>query len=102
VTAVCVDGTAYDLVLAEPGRAKTLHRACADAEVGQAADALEPALRAALGHDNRFDVIFPRGADFAAARAAYQGLAAHGGALKPDPDARPQPPGAEIRPQPGP
>jgi hypothetical protein len=47
-------------------------------------------------------VIFPRGADFAAARAAYQGLAAHGGALKPDPDARPQPPGAEIRPQPGP
>jgi hypothetical protein len=102
VTAVCVDGTAYDLTLAEPGRARTLHRACADAEVGQAADVLEPALRAALGHDGRFDVIFPRRADFSVARAAYQGLAGHGGALKPDPDARPQPPGAEIRPQPGP
>jgi hypothetical protein len=102
VTAVCVDGTAYDLALVVPARVRLLHRACDDAEVGQAADALEPALRAALGHDARFDLIFPKGADFTAARSAYQGLATHGGALKPDPEARAQPPGAEIRPQPGP
>ena len=56
---VSVDGTAYDLTLMVPGGARATHRACDDVEIGQAADALEPALRAALGHDPRFDVIFP-------------------------------------------
>ena len=93
VTAVCVDGTAYDLALLVPGKVRLLHRACDDAEVGQAADVLEPVLRAALGHDGRFDLIFPSRGDFTAQRKAYAGLIAHGGALKPDPDARPQPPG---------
>jgi hypothetical protein len=99
---VCVDGTAYDLTLVVPGRASTIRRACDIAAIGQAADALEPALRAALGHDPRFDVIFPGGIDFTAPRTAYRDLVAQGGALKPDPQARRQPPGAEIRPQPEP
>jgi hypothetical protein len=102
VTGVCVDGVSYDLALVVPGRSKGLHRACDDAEIGQAADALEPVLRAALGHDGRFDVIFPGGVDFTSARKAYQALGAHGGALKPNPDARPQPPGAGAGSGPGP
>jgi hypothetical protein len=96
---ICVDGTSYDLTLVVPGRARSIRRACESEAIGEAADALEPALRAALGHDPRFDVIFPGGADFSAARAAYRDLLAHGGSLKPDPQARPQPPGGEIRPQ---
>ncbi|HEY2357328.1 MAG TPA: hypothetical protein VGH86_07750 [Phenylobacterium sp.] len=92
---VCVDGTDYDLTLMIPGRARSLRRSCDDAAIGEAADALEPALRAALGHDGRFDVIFPGGASFAAARDSYRNLVAHGGSLKPDPHARPQPPSVE-------
>lgn len=99
---LCVDGTAYDLTLVLPGRVRAVRRACDSAAIGQAADVLEAALRAALGHDPRFDVIFPRGADFGAARAAYRDLIAHAGALKPDPQARPRPPGSEIRPEPAP
>ena len=99
---VCVDGTSYDLTLVIPDRARSLRRACDAEAIGQVADALELALRAALGHDPRFDVIFASGADFSAARAAYRELVAHGGALKPDPQARREPPGAEIRPQPEP
>jgi hypothetical protein len=99
---ICVDGAAFDLTLVVPGRARAIRRACDSAAIGQAADALEPAFRAALGHDPRFDVIFPGGADFSAAREAYRDLIAHGGALKPDPQARPRPPGAEIRPEPAP
>lgn len=95
---VCVDGAAYDLTLMIPGRARSVRRACDDAEIGQAAEALEPALRAAMGHDRRFDVIFPAGGDFVKARAAYRDLIAHGGRLKPAPQARPQPPGAEPAP----
>lgn len=94
----CVDGVSYDLTLMVPGRARSIHRACDDAEIGQAADALELALRAALGHDRRFDVIFPDGGDFGAARAAYRDLIARGGRLKPDPQARPQPPLVEPAP----
>jgi hypothetical protein len=95
---VCVDGTAYDLTLMIPGRARSVRRACDSAAIGQAAAPLEAALGAALGHDARFDVIFPGGATFAAARAAYAGLIAHGGALKPSPKGRPQPPGVEPAP----
>jgi hypothetical protein len=95
---VCVDGVAYDLTLMVPGRARSVRRACDSAAIGQAAAPLEAALSAALGHDARFDVIFPSGASFASARAAYAGLIAHGGALKPDPKARPQPPGVEPAP----
>ena len=97
--AVCVDGTSYDLTLLVPGRSHSVRRACDNAEVGQAADVLEAVMRAALGHDPRFDVIFPGGADFSAARAAYDGLIREGGALKPDPNARPQPPGVEPAPE---
>jgi hypothetical protein len=95
---VCVDGTDYDLTLMVPGRARSLRRSCDSAAVGQAADVLEPVLRAALGHDTRFDVIFPGGASFAGARDAYRDLLTHGGTLKPDPHARPQPPGVAPAP----
>lgn len=86
--AVCVDGTAYDLTLLVPGRARSLHRACDRAAIGQAADALEPVFRAALGHDPRFDLLFPTGADFGDARRAYHDLIAGGGALSADPGAK--------------
>ena len=99
---VCLEGAAYDLTLAVPGRTVTLHRACDPAEVGEAAQVLEAALGAALGHDPRFDVIFPGGANFAKAGAAYRELVAGGGRLKPNPDARTRPPGAEPAPQPEP
>jgi len=89
---LCVDGTSYDLTLAVAGRARSLRRACDSAAVGQVAEALEPALRAALGHDARFDAIYPGGASFAVARDAYRDLIAHGGALKPETRARVQPP----------
>jgi hypothetical protein len=95
---VCVDGTDYDLTLMVPGRARSLRRSCDSAAVGQAADVLEPVLRAALGHDARFDVIFPGGVSFAGARDAHRDLLAHGGSLKPDPHARPQPPGVPPAP----
>lgn len=83
---VCVDGVSYDLTLLVPGRATTLHRACDPAAIGQVADVLEPVLRAALGHDPRFDVLFRGGADFRLDRDAYRELLAGGGALKPDTD----------------
>jgi len=100
--AVCVEGVAYDVTLVTPGQSRSLRRACDDAAVGQIADVLEPVLRAALGHDARFDVLFTRGADFAPQRQAYAALLAGGGMLKPDPDARrsdldappPRPPGS--------
>jgi hypothetical protein len=98
IDAVCVEGTGYDLTLVTPGRATTLHRACDPAEVGEAADVLEAVLGAAIGNDPRFDVLFPRGADFASARAAYRDLLASNGRLKPNPDARRPSPGAEGAP----
>ncbi len=96
---VCVEGSSYDLTLLVAGGSRTIRRACDLAEVGEAADALEAVIGAALGHEPRFDVVFRGSADFSAARRAYQGLIAAGGALKPDPDARPQPPGLEPLPQ---
>ncbi|WP_293344836.1 hypothetical protein [Phenylobacterium sp.] len=98
--ALCLEGTFYDLTLATPGRTITLHRACDPAEVGEAAEVLEAVLGAALGHDARFDVIFPGGANFANARGAYRDLMAGGGRLKVNPDARAPPPGAEAAPRP--
>jgi hypothetical protein len=97
--AICVDGASYDLTLVVPGRSWSLRRACDTAEVGQVADAVEPVLRAALGHEPRFDVLYPGGADFANIRSAYQELLAGGGSLKPDPNTRAQPPGFEPQPQ---
>lgn len=96
--ALCVEGTGYDVTLLTPGRAVTLHRACDPAEVGEIADVLDAVLGAALGHDPRFDVIFPRGVSFASARSAHQELVASGGRLKPNPDARRRPPGHEPAP----
>lgn len=96
--ALCVDGTGYDLTLVAPGRTAVLHRACDPAEVGEVGDVLETMLGASLGHDGRFDVIFPKGASFAGARDAYRALLADGGRLKPNPDARAPAPGAESPP----
>ncbi len=96
--AVCVDGASYDLTLVTPGRARALRRACDTASVGQAADVLEPVLRAALGREPRLDVLYPGGADFASARAAYDELISGGGALKPDRGVRRQPAGFEPAP----
>ena len=98
--AVCIEGTGYDLTLAVPGRTVTLHRACDPAEVGEIADVLEAVLGAALGHDPRFDVVFPGGASFANARSAYRELLAENGRLKPNPDARRPTPGFEPAPAP--
>lgn len=81
--AICVEGTAYDLTLMVPGRAVSLRRACDRAEIGQVADALEAVLRGAIGRDSRFDVLFPRGVDFARERAAYADLVQSGGRLQP-------------------
>ncbi|MFC3077067.1 hypothetical protein ACFODL_03080 [Phenylobacterium terrae] len=80
--AICVEGTAYDVTLMVPGRSVSLRRACDRAEIGQVADALEAAVKAALGHDTRFDVLFPRGADFSRARTAYNQLIESGGRLQ--------------------
>jgi hypothetical protein len=101
--AVCVQGAAYDVTLATPGRTVTIRRACDPAEVGEAADVLEAALGAALGQDPRFDILFPGGANFANARSAYRELVESGGRLKQNPDARKgPPPGLEPAPQPEP
>jgi hypothetical protein len=97
---VCVNGVGYDLTLLVPGRSRSLHRECDDAQIGQVADALEPTLRAALGQDPRFDVLFPGGIGYSLDRHAYQDLLAQGGALRPNPHGRPQPPGSEPAPLP--
>lgn len=98
-TAVCVEGTAYDLILATPGRVRSIRRACDLAEVGQAADVLEAVLGAALGHEPRYDIVFRNRVDFSAARGAYRDLIETGGRLMPAPNARPQPPGLEPQPE---
>ncbi|RAK58647.1 hypothetical protein DJ021_01960 [Phenylobacterium hankyongense] len=97
--AVCLDGVSYDLTLVVPGRSRSLRRACDSAAIGQVADALEPALGAALGHDPRFDVLYPGGAGFGGARNAYRELTAAGGTLRADPNARRRSPGAEPQPE---
>ena len=97
--ALCVDGVSYDLTLLVPGRSRSLRRACDDVEIGQVAGVLEPALRAALGHDARFDAVFPRGADFSNARRMYQSVIEEGGALKPAPTTRAQAPSFTPEPE---
>ena len=96
--ALCVDGTGYDVTLVTPGRSTTLHRACDPAEVGEIAEVLEAVLGVAMGHEPRFDVVFERGVSFASAKRAHQALLAEGGRLRPNPDARRSPPGAEPAP----
>lgn len=96
---VCVSGVGYDLTLLTAAGARSLHRACDDVAVGQVADVLEPVLRAALGHDPRFDVLFHGRADFSLDRQAYQDFTAGGGVLKASPNARARPPGNEPAPQ---
>jgi hypothetical protein len=98
--ALCIDGVAYDLTLLVPGRSRSIRRACDDAAIGQAADALAAAFAAALGHEPRFDVVFPGDNSFAAARAEYQELIQGGGSLKPARPAGSQPPGLAQAPQP--
>lgn len=99
IDALCVEGTAYDLTLVTPGRSTTLHRACDPAEVGEVGEVLEAVLGAAMGHEPRFDVVFPKGVSFASSKDAYRELLADGGRLKPNPDARRQSPiGAEPAP----
>jgi hypothetical protein len=98
--AICVDGTSYELTLLVPGRSHSVRRACDSAEVGQAANVLEAVFALALGHEPRFDVLYPRGGDFSSARRAYEGLIAEGGTLRPAPNSRPQPP--EVTPPPEP
>ncbi|MFZ5669217.1 MAG: hypothetical protein ACOY4K_06970 [Pseudomonadota bacterium] len=90
-SALCIDGVAWDLTLVLPDRGRHLHRACLDEETGSVADALSPALAAALGVDPRFDVVFPRGADFSRDKAAYEALLARGGRLRANIADRPQP-----------
>jgi hypothetical protein len=96
--ALCVEGTGYDVTLVTPGRSTTLHRACDPAEVGEIGDVLEAVLGAAVGHEPRIDVIFPRGVSFASAKRAHQALLAEGGRLRANPDARKTPPGDEPAP----
>jgi hypothetical protein len=95
---ICVSGVGYDLTLLTAQGARSLHRECDDVAVGQAANALEPALRAALGHEPRFDVMFHNRIDFALERQAYQEFASGGGVLKASPNSRSRPPGAEPEP----
>jgi hypothetical protein len=98
--AVCVEGVGYDLTLLTAAGSRSLHRACDDVAVGQVADALEPAMRAALGHDPRFDVLWSGRVDFGAQRQAYQDFVGGGGVLRADPRARTTPPGFEPAPHP--
>lgn len=90
VSAVCVDGVAWEVILVTPEKVRQLRRACDDPEVGQVANAVSPALAAALGRDPRLDIIFPKGAELTAERAAYAALIAGGGRLKPAANGPPQ------------
>jgi hypothetical protein len=78
---VCVGGSSWDLYRVTKGKAVHLRRDCGGPEVGSVAGVLEPVIGAALGRDPRFDLVFPKGADFASQKAAYKGLLASGGKL---------------------
>jgi hypothetical protein len=96
--ALCVNGVSYELVLATAQRTRAVRRACDPQEVGQAAGVLEGVLGAALGHEPRFDLVFPDGADFSAAAKAYGALVGSGGQLRAAPGGRPQAPLPETLP----
>lgn len=98
---VCVSGVGYDLTLLTARGARSLHRDCDEVSIGQAADVLETVLKAAMGHEPRFDVLFRNKIDFSLERQAYQEFAAAGGVLKAAPRNRTAAPGAENAPQPG-
>ena len=83
VGSICLDGVAYDLIRLTDDAGGVLRRDCEDAETGQAADLLETAIGAAMGHEPRIDVLLPNGADFSRERAAYEALIAGGGRIKP-------------------
>ena len=89
--AICLEGTSYDLTLATPGAVRSVRRACDLAAIGQGAEVLEALFGLALGHEPRIDVLYPGGADFSAARAAYRELIDQGGRLKAATSARPRP-----------
>lgn len=97
---VCVSGVGYDLTLLTRQGARSLHRDCEDIAIGQTADVLEPVLRAALGREPRFDILFRNKIDFGLERQAYQEFTASGGVLKASPQSRSAPPGLESAPQP--
>lgn len=99
LSAVCLDGIAWDLTLVVAGQARHLRRACDDAEVGSIAAALAPILAAASGRDARFDAMFPRGADFSRQQMTYEHLIASGGRLRAAANARPQPPAVPLPPE---
>lgn len=92
VSALCVDGTSWDVTLVVPGQARHLRRACDDAEVGSIAGVLSAAIGAAAGRDPRFDAVLPRGGDFSQQAAAYEALRQSGGRLIRSEADRPQPP----------
>lgn len=96
---VCVSGVGYDLTLLTSRGSRNLHRACDDIAVGQAADVLEPVLRAALGREPRFDILFRNKIDFGLERQAYQDFTAGGGVLKAAPTARSAAAGLEPAPR---
>lgn len=97
---VCVAGVGYDLTLLTARGARNLHRDCDDVSIGQTAEVLEPVLKAAMGHDPRFDVLFRNKVDFSLERQAYQEFTAGGGVLKAAPRNRTAAPGQENAPQP--
>jgi hypothetical protein len=99
---VCVSGASFDVTLVVPGRSRSLRRACEPEAVGQIAEVLELLLQSALGHDPRFDVIYPGGGGFGSERDAYSELIAGGGSLKPAQRNRAQPPGVAPAPDEGP
>lgn len=100
VDPLCIDGVSYDATLVVPGGARHLHRACIGEEIGSIAPALSAVLSAALGYDPRFDVVFPRGADFSQDRGIYEDLVARGGEFQPARHDRPHPPMVPLVPLP--
>jgi ketosteroid isomerase-like protein len=82
VSAVCVDGTAYDLMRVEARGAVHLRRSCDPAEIGSVANALRTLLAPAQGLDPRFDAAIKGGFGFANETREYASLQARGGGLQ--------------------
>jgi ketosteroid isomerase-like protein len=86
VSALCVDGTSYDITRAELRRSMHVRRSCDPAEVGSAAMVLRTVLGAAMGQDPRFDAAIKGGAGFEREAREYAALQARGGRLAPKQD----------------